>query len=312
MKAFFIVKPPLKEEYKKEFLSLQKEFREGIKEEFTEKEGKQNAKRLAKKAIREGFRRIVVVGGDGLLNEALNGVMEALSGRIPPDFVLGIIPTGSGNNFAKAIGIPKDIKKAFEVIKNNKTILVDIGRVRPIAEKGAYYEANDRYFINCFSVGFDALVNKKANDLKEKHSFLPKDLSYLLAAIKEIIIEIPTFQLSIRGEGINIEKKVILAATTNGPTYGAIFKVNPGACCNDGKFNLCLIESVGKLRAFYDIYKVIRGTHTGLPEFKFFKTAYLTISSQSFLPWEVDGEVLPSQKEFKVEVLPKTMRILTL
>ena len=155
------------------------------------------------------------------------------------------------------------------------------------------------------------LFRSKANDLKEKHSFLPKDLSYLLVAIKEIIINIPNFEVRIEGDGISYKQRIILAAITNGPTYGAIFKVNPGASVNDGKLNLCLIESVGKLRAFYDIYKVIRGSHPGLSEFKFFKTSSLKISSQSFLPWEVDGEVLPSQKEFKIEVLPKAINILT-
>jgi len=299
MRIAFIVKPPLKEEYKREFLAFEREFKGEIKEEFTEKEGPNNAKNLAKKAVEESFERIVVVGGDGLLNEIINGIAESTEGKIPQDFTLGIIPTGSGNNFAKALGIPKDIKAAFKIIKNDKTASVDVGL------------ANKRYFINCFSVGFDALVNKKANDLKERHSFLPKDLSYLLAAIKEIIINIPNFEVRIEGEGISYKQRIILAAITNGPTYGAIFKVNPGASVNDGKLNLCLIKSVGKIRAFYDIYRVIRGTHVGLPEFKFFKISSLTISSPKPLPYEMDGEVLEPQEEFKIEVLPKTLNILT-
>ena len=310
MKVAFIVKPPLKEEYKREFLAFERKFKEEIKEEFTGKEGPNNAKNLAKKAVEEGFERIVVVGGDGLLNETINGIAEATGGKIPQDFTLGIIPTGSGNNFAKALGIPKDIKKAFEIIKKERTTLVDIGRVYPVAENSCC-GANKRCFINCFSVGFDALVNKKANDLKEKHSFLPKDLSYLLAAIKEIIINIPNFEVRIEGDGISYKQRIILAAITNGPTYGAIFKVNPGASVNDGKLNLCLIESVGKLRAFYDIYRVIRGTHVGLPEFKFFKISSLTISSSKPLPYEMDGEVLEPKREYKIKVLPRALNILT-
>jgi len=120
MKVAFIVKPPLKEEYQREFLAFEREFKGEIKEEFTEKEGPNNAKNLAKKAVEESFERVVVVGGDGLLNETINGIAEATGGKIPQDFTLGIIPTGSGNNFAKALGIPKDIKKAFEIIKKER------------------------------------------------------------------------------------------------------------------------------------------------------------------------------------------------
>lgn len=296
MKTKFIIKPPVKDLLKREFLIFRNKFE--AKEELTEKEGIRNAKNLAKEAVYQGFQRIIFVGGDGLLNEGINGVMEATGGKIPSDFILGTIPSGSGNNFAKALGITKDVKKCFEIIKKGKTTAIDLGQV------------NDRFFLNCFSVGFDAMINKVANNLKEKYQFLPKDLSYLLAAIKEIIIKIPTFQFKIKGQGIDLDKKVILVAITNGPTYGAIFKVNPGACCNDGKFDVCIIDSVGKLRAFYDIYRVIRGTHTCLPEFSTFKVSSLTISSPEPIPYETDGEVFEGPNEFKINILPKAINFL--
>lgn len=125
MRFKFIVKPPLNKEYQKEISKLKKEFE--VKEEFTEKEGPKNAKNLAKEAIEEGFERIIFVGGDGLLNEGINGIMEAKE-KILSNFAIGIIPTGSGNNFAKTLAIPKDIREAFKIIKNNKTTLIDIGK----------------------------------------------------------------------------------------------------------------------------------------------------------------------------------------
>ena len=325
MKFFFIVKPPVKKEYQREFLKFKNAFDREVEEEFTEKQGPKNARNLAKRATEQGFEKIIFVGGDGLLNEGVNGIMEATGGEIPQNFAIGTIPTGSGNNFAKALGIPKDVKEAFEIIKNEKTTLVDIGKVNPHNQNSGA-GANDRYFVNCFSVGFDALVNKVANDLKTKHRFLPKDLSYLLAALGQIIIKIPNFNIRIEGDKIDYKNKVILVAITNGPTYGAIFKVNPGAIVDDGKFNICIIEPVGKIRALLDLYRATQGTHINLSEVKMLKfSSSLTISSTGPheiassassisqgrpLPYEIDGEVPEPQKEYKISVLPKALRIL--
>jgi len=295
MKFFFIIKPPVKNELEKEILEFKKKFE--TKEEFTEKEGEKCAKNLAKKAIEEGFQRIIVVGGDGSINEVINGIMGARVNNFPSNFALGIIPAGAGNNFARELGI-KNIKEAFSIIKQNKIDLVDIGKV------------NDRYFINCFSVGFDALINKIANDIKTKYQFLPRNLSYLLAALGKIIIGIPNFQIQIKGE-TDYQNKVILAAITNSPSYGGIFKINPDALINDGKLNLCIIETVGKIRAFFDLYQVSRGSHTNLPEMKMLKFSFpLTISSPELLPYEVDGEVPEPEREYKVNVFPRILPIL--
>jgi len=295
MKFFFIIKPPVKNELEKEILEFKKKFE--TKEEFTEKEGEKSAKNLAKKAIEEGFQRIIVVGGDGSINEVINGIMGVRVNNFPSNFALGIIPAGAGNNFAKELGI-KNIKEAFSIIKQNKIDLVDIGKV------------NDRYFINCFSVGFDALINKIANDIKTKYQFLPRNLSYLLAALGKIIIGIPNFQIQIKGE-TDYQNKVILAAITNSPSYGGIFKINPDALINDGKLNLCIIETVGKIRAFFDLYQVSRGSHTNLPEMKMLKFSFpLTISSPELLPYEVDGEVPEPEREYKVNVFPRILPIL--
>lgn len=298
MKIKLIVKPPAKKEYQRELLIFKREFEGRVEEEFSEKQGEKSTKNLAKRAVKEGFDRIIFVGGDGTLGEGVNGIMEATGEKIPPNFAIGTIPTGAGNNFAKTLGIPKDIEEAFEIIKNDKKRLVDIGR------------ANERFFINCISFGFDAKINKLANDLKEKHRFLPRELSYLLAALKEIIIKIPLFEMRITAGEKKIAQNLISLAVTNGPTYGAIFKINPGALVDDGKLDICYIETVGRLRALFDIYKIIKGTHIYLPEVKMFRASSLTVSSPEPLPYETDGEVFEPQKEYKIDILPRTLKFL--
>jgi YegS/Rv2252/BmrU family lipid kinase len=292
----FIIKPPLKKELEKEILELKKE--NEVDFELTEKgeDSPKSAKNLAKRAIKEGFERIVVCGGDGLLNEAINGIMEE---KIPENSAIGVIPTGSGNNFAKALGIPKDIKKAFEIIKSEKKIFVDVGKV------------NQKYFINCFSLGFDAKINDLANKIKENYSFLPRSLSYLFAALKEIVFQIPSYEMEITGE-INFKEKLVLVAITNSPSYGGIFKINPGASISDGKFNLCKIYPVSKLKAFYTLFLATQGKHLKIPEVKTYTfSGALKISSKEPIIWEIDGEVQKPEKEFQIEILKNSLKFLS-
>jgi YegS/Rv2252/BmrU family lipid kinase len=295
MKKFkFIIKPPVKKEFQKEIVKFKKKFE--VKEELTEKEGQRNAKNLAKSTIKEKFNRIIVVGGDGLLHQVLNGIMTE---KIPEDFAVGIVPTGAGNNFAKEIGIPKDIKKAFNIIEKGKEIFVDVGKV------------NDKFFINCFSLGFDAKINDLANKIKEKYSFLPRNLSYLFAALKEIVVKIPDYEIEIKGLEINYQGKIVLIAITNSQSYGAIFKINPGASVSDGKFNLCLIEPVGKIKALKDLFLATKGSHIKMPETKnFLFSLPLKIFSKEPLIYEMDGEVFEPENEFKVEIFPKKIKFL--
>jgi YegS/Rv2252/BmrU family lipid kinase len=295
MRYKFIIKPPLKKELEREILELKKE--NEVDFELTEKgeDSPKSAKNLTKRAIKEGFERIIVCGGDGLLNEAINGIMTE---KIPENFVVGVVPTGSGNNFSKALGIPKDIKKAFEIIKSEKKTLADVGKV------------NQKYFINCFSLGFDAKINDLANKIKENYSFLPRSLSYLFAALKEIIFQIPSYEMEITGE-INFKEKLVLVAITNSPSYGGIFKINPGASISDGKFNLCKISPVSKFKAIYTLFLATQGKHLKIPEVKTdIFSGILKIFSKEPIVWEIDGEVQKPEREFKIEIFKNSLKFL--
>lgn len=297
MRYKFVIKPPLKKELEKRILNLKKE--NEVDFELTEKKGEKNALNLTKKAIKDGFERIILVGGDGLVGEGINGVME-IKEKIPENFALGVIPTGSGNNFAKSLGIPKDIKKSIEIIKSEKKVSVDVGKV------------NGKYFINCFSLGFDAKINDLANKIKEKYSFLPREFSYLFAALKEIAIKIENYEIEIEGE-INFKRNFVLVAITNSQSYGGIFKINPNAKISDGKLNLCTIEPVGKIKALKTLFLATKGEHIKMPEVKTFEFSQpIRISSSQKLLWEIDGEVFGPEDQFEVQIFPKALKFLSL
>ena len=132
-----------------------------------------------------------------------------------------------------------------------------------------------------------------------------------MAALKEIALDFKFFDVAIEGKGINLKEKIILAALTNSPNYGGMFKINPGASLEDGLLNLCYIKTMGRIKALISIYRVLKGTHVSLPEVKMFKVSSLEIASPEFLPWEVDGEVQKPEKEFHIQILPEALNVLT-
>jgi diacylglycerol kinase (ATP) len=169
---------------------------------------------------------------------------------------------------------------------------------------------NQKYFINCFSLGFDAKINDLANKIKEKYSLLPRSLSYLFVALKEIIFQIPSYEIEIRGE-INFKEKLVLVAITNSPSYGGIFKINPGASISDGEFNLCKIFPLSKLKAIYTLFLAIQGKHLKIPEVKTYTfSGALKIFSKEPIIWEIDGEVQKPEREFMVEILKNSLKFI--
>jgi diacylglycerol kinase (ATP) len=117
--------------------------------------------------------------------------------------------------------------------------------------------------------------------------------------------------MEITGE-INFKEKLVLVAITNSPAYGGIFKINPGASISDGKFNLCKISPVSKIKAIYTLFLATQGKHLKIPEVKTYTfSEALKISSKEPIIWEIDGEVQNPEKEFKVEILKNSLKFLS-
>lgn len=286
---------------------IEKAFRDwGIKALVIASDGPDSVFSLGKRAAQDGIRTLVGVGGDGTGNLLLNGMMASgVPAEALPRF--GVIQVGTGNNFAKNAGVPSSLEEDLAVIRNGHTTSVDVGLV---------VSGNMRkYFLNVVSFGFDAEITEKARIQKEKFSFVPKALTYGLAALEEIWRGLPSYQLKLQGLGFSFDSRMSLAAALIGPTYGAIFRIAPGADSSDGLFDVCLIDKIdnnlqGKKRAVTILFRATKGTHIGQPEVCLYRTPFLTVSSPDILPCEVDGEVMPTEKEYQVSILPRALRIL--
>jgi len=278
----------------------------GVGASVTVSDGPDSVLSLGERAAQEGIHTLVGVGGDGTNNLLVSGMMAS---GVPQEALprLGLIQTGTGNNFAKNIGIPVGFNDALNVIRNGQTRSVDIGLVTAGNMK--------KYFLNVVSFGFDAEVTEKARIQKEKYFFIPKALTYGLTALREISRGLPSYQLKLQGLGFSFDARMSLAAALIGPTYGAIFHIAPGADSSDGLFDVCLINKIdnnlrGRKRAAMILLRATKGKHIGQPEVCLYRTPFLMVSSPEPLPCEIDGEVLPAGKQYSVSILPRALKVL--
>jgi diacylglycerol kinase (ATP) len=263
--------------------------------DYIETSGCGDARERAAQAAKEG-RAIVIVGGDGSVHEVVNGILST-GKRVP----LSIIPAGSGNDYAwHALKLPRDPAAALERAFHGRLIEVDAGRV------------NERFFVNAFGVGLDANIAAAANRLK-KIPFLSGARLYYTATLQQLLFgyrRCPwlTFHLDSGVYEQAIEQHYVLLTVSNGPTYGAGFRINPQADASDGLFDVCAIEYMPLLRALKLLPVAERGEHAGLPEVTFYRAKMVRIESRQTVNMLMDGETM-SGNSFTVQMLPGALSI---
>jgi len=244
--------------------------------------------------VDQGAARIVVAGGDGSVYEAVNGIM-----RSSAEASLGVIPTGTGNDFAKACDIPLNWEHASQLLADRlaagqyaKTI--DIGTM------------NDRFFANGAGIGFDAKVTRIARSYR-----LPiGDLVYLLAIFRAMVDGIATPRLQISSTGFSWDGPATLASISNGPWIGGLFRIAPMARNDDGKLELLIADPVSRRRIVSLLPKLMSGEHLGEAEIRHQVITTLSVLSSEPVASHLDGEVQPLQQRFEFGVLPSALRLL--
>jgi len=228
---------------------------------------------------------VVAVGGDGTVNEVLNGIFGY---NVP----LGILPVGRGNDFFRTISnsriLDVILKPFLDIPKFN---MVDVGRM------------NDRYFINVAGVGFDAMVA----GISEPVRFLGP-VAYLGSALVGLLKN-KGIRLKLNIDGNKIDMNALMIAIANGRYFGGKMLIAPEASPWDGKFDVCLIENASKLEVLKTLPKVYSGKHIYHPKVKTFKAEYLEITSTGNMPVEMDGEIFYTDR-LKIEMIPRSVPLI--
>lgn len=274
MKYVFIINPASgKTDYDKIKQNIMKTL-ENENYEIYETKAPKEATEIASRFKNEENTIVYSVGGDGTLNEVVNGIAE---GKCK----LGIIPTGSGNDFYRTL------KEA-----QTENVRLDLGKV------------NGRYFINIASVGMDAETCNNANKIKSKikiHS------SYYLALIHTFL----TFKS--KSLKLKIDKNVyagdyIIAAICNGKYYGGGFKIAPVASFDDNQFDIYLVSKASKLKLIKILLALLKSEHEKYNEVRKYTGKNITITSENNLIINIDGEITIS-KNIEIEMVEDALII---
>lgn len=264
--------------------------------EYVETTHRGEAEERAREAASQG-RAVIVVGGDGSLHEVVNGIL-ASGQRVP----LGVIAAGSGNDYAwNTLNLPRDPSAAVERAFSGQLVASDVGMV------------NGRYFANSFSVGLDADIAVAAGHLK-KYPLMSGERLYYSSTLRQLLFgygRCPWLKFCLNEGPAQVngeQKRYVLMAVTNGPTYGAGFRINPTADYTDGFFDVCTITYTPLLRALRLLPIVQRGEHVGLPEVTFYRAKTVHIESRTVVNIQMDGETT-SATSFDAHILPGALLV---
>lgn len=245
-------------------------------------------------AVSTGAEKIIVAGGDGSIHEVVNGIL-----RSARPVELGVIPIGTGNDFAKACSIPVDwhdaaTELAGRIRNNTPARMIDAGRM------------NDRFFANGAGIGFDAKVTRIARDIHWRVG----DLVYLAAVFKGMIDGVTTPQVTMKFSGQTIEGPITLANVSNGAWLGGMFHIAPMARNDDGELDLVFAGEVSRLRMIALLPKLMHGSHIEQPEITHSRITRCEVNASAPVPSHLDGEVQPLQKNFEIEVLRGALHLM--
>jgi diacylglycerol kinase (ATP) len=256
---------------------------------------------LTGQAVQDGVEMIVAAGGDGTLNEVINGLMRSkLTGRRMP--VLGVLCAGRGNDFSGSIGIPEDLDLACKLLKHGQGRLLDIGRVTGgIAPEG-------RYFINCVGVGFDAVGTIEAAKLPRWGG----SLSFLIAILKTIFLYNHAPLATIEFGDQLIKQRSLMISIMNGRRLGGQFFMAPDSKPDDGLLDLCIAEQMSSLQILRLVPHFMHGTQASQKTIKTGRAAVIKIEAlDGPLPAQTDGEIISTEgRSLVVELLPRQIKVI--
>ncbi|HNP71172.1 MAG TPA: diacylglycerol kinase family lipid kinase [Kouleothrix sp.] len=258
------------------------------------------ATELAWQGVEHGYDRIVAIGGDGTINEVVNGIKgaEANLGRRAR---LGIIPLGTGSDFIKVLDgfEANDIAGGVRRAVGDRARPIDLGR----AQVG---DDQPRYFINALGMGFDAQAAAEALKLTKL-----KGLAVYLVAIIRALANYKAHPMTVEYDGSRVHRRLLFASVANGRCQGGGFWLTPEALIDDGLLDLCLVDNLRIDQIVRRLPRVMEGTHTQLREVTMGRARSITTLCPAGMPVATDGEVIATDaRQVTVETLPAAIEVL--
>ncbi|HEX9386524.1 MAG TPA: diacylglycerol kinase family protein [Anaerolineales bacterium] len=258
-----------------------------------------HAIQLAQQAGEQGYDMVIAMGGDGTVHEVINGLMKVPEEKRP---ILGIVPVGSGNDFAHGINVSRTPTEALTHALDGEASTVDLGLMTD--EHG-----RKEYFDNTLGIGFGAVVTIRSHKLPVLRGFL----MYLTAVIQTIILDHNPMAMQIETDDQKWQQSVIYLVICNGPREGGGFLIAPEAKIDDGLFHYAMITNVSRAMMFRIVPEVMKGTHGRFKQVRMGTCKKFTLSADRPLYIHADGEVFTGPgtdlRKVSFEILPSALKV---
>lgn len=254
---------------------------------------------IAKEAVQSGFRRFVIIGGDGTANDVINGL--CVSGIDISMLTVAMIPAGTGNDWVRTIGKPNMQHIASDLI-NCETMMHDVGMVY-YHNKGSEHL---RYFINMAGLGFEGAVAKKIYERTDK--WQGGKLQYQLA-IMQTLFSYKHTQLQVSVDGNTAHMQALSAAIGSGKYNGGGMMQLPSAIPNDGSLDMTIITTMSKFKMVVSLPKLRSGAHIGMREVQTFRGKEINITSNPPVHMDADGEFI-GQTPLRFRIASQQIQVL--
>jgi YegS/Rv2252/BmrU family lipid kinase len=255
---------------------------------------------LARQAAEEGYDLVIAMGGDGTVHEVMNGLMQVPMEKRP---IMGVVPIGSGNDFAYSMGITQKSAHALAHALKAETIQsIDVGQMTDEHNRKEYFD-------NTLGIGFDAVVTIRSHKLPIVKGFL----MYLTAVIQTILLNHNPARMQIETENEKWEESVIMLTLCNGPREGGGFMLSPNSKNDDGKMEFLTVNKVSRGMMFRLVPEFMNGTHMRFKQIRMGEFKKFNIASDLPLYIHADGEIFTSfgsnLHKVSVEILPQALKV---
>ena len=265
------------------------------------------ATELATRARDDGYDIVVAAGGDGTAHEVINGLIAGShDGQMCG--TLGLVPVGSGNDFAWMMGVapgkrqtrgPQGIKDAVHKLFAGKTRVIDVGTV-------CDQDGRCCYFGNGVGIGFDGVVNIESRKIKRIRGFA----MYTLAVMRTMLLYYRAPQAALELDGQRVEQPLLMLSVANGRRYAGGFYVTPLAEADDGQFDVCIVDQLSRLQMLGLIPKFMNGTQASSSHVRMTRARRVVVSCDEGYALHVDGEIFAtSAKRLTMQILPQKLRV---
>lgn len=259
---------------------------EGWQVELCPTHGPTDATRLAREAATSAYDVVIAAGGDGTINEVVNGLAGSST-------ALATLPLGTVNVWARELGLPLNPRQAARTLLSWKPRAIDLGRV------------GDRFFLLMAGIGFDAQVTAGVRSQDKQRLGV---LAYVLSALSSMI--------SLRGtrvvlmlDGRRVKGRVLLVVIGNSQLYGGVLKVTHRATIDDGLLDVCVIKGNGLLSGLVQVFSILRRRYSVNPEIEYYRARTIHVTARSALPLQVDGDTI-GYTPVRVDVVPGALQAL--